>query len=110
MIKLSDKSETSLIKRVRQIAAEIDSDFVGEYKEMSLDSFAFRLKQLAINYNCYINSWLSGNGDAVAEAYCAEDYEEEDEDTWELLSSSQEPIAICMAFKWLSDKQYFKES
>jgi hypothetical protein len=107
-MKLDEKTEAKLIKRVRQIVAELDKEFIGEYKEMPLDTLAFRLKVVASNYNCYIHSWISGSGDAVAEVYNATDYIEEDENTWELCSSRFEPTAICIAFKWLADKQYFK--
>jgi hypothetical protein len=107
-VKLDEKTEARLIKRVRQIATEIDSEFIGEYKEMPLDTLAFRLKVVAGDYNCYIHSWISDSGDAVAEVYNASDYIEEDENTWELCTSQYEPAAICIAFKWLADRQYLR--
>ncbi len=106
------KKETipGLVKRVRQIAQEVDKDYVGEYSVMRLDTLAFRLKILASDYNCYINSWVSsdmvGRG-GVAECYNTADYIEDKEDTWELITTESEPIAIVAAFKWLADRGYF---
>ncbi len=99
-----------LIKRVRQIANEIDADFIDEYNDMSLDGLAFRLKIIASSYNCFINSWVTRDWEStqgVAECYCTVDYQEENEDTWELFAKDSEPLAIIFAFKWLADRGYF---
>ncbi len=99
-----------LVKRVRQIAQEVDKDYVGEYDLMRLDSLAFRLKLIASDYHCYINSWVSVDAigrSGAAECYNSLYYIEDEEDTWEIISSESEPIAIIAAFKWLADRGYF---
>ena len=109
---LAPENIQAITKRVRQIANEIDSEYINEYSDMSLEVLAFRLKLLAYNFNCYIQSWISGAPEdvnkGVVECYNAEDYNEENEDTWELITAPTEPEAIIVAFKWLADKQYFK--
>lgn len=57
---------------------------------------------MAYNYNCYIQSWVAGAPEdvnkGIAECYCASDYKEEDEDTWELVTAPTEPEAVIIAF------------
>jgi len=110
-MKIAEKEISGLIKRVRQIAQEVDIDYKGEYSVMRLDTLAFRLKILASEYNCYINSWItvdSSDRSGIAECYRANNYVEEEEDTWELIAHESEPIAVVGAFKWLADRGYFK--
>jgi hypothetical protein len=110
MIGLSERNERRLIQRVRQIVTEFDIESIEDYKEMPLDTLAFRLKEIAIQNKCSIKSWLLEGGDAIAKTYNNRLYEKEDEDTWELCSSGYEPIAICVAFKWLVDKHYIEKN
>ncbi len=103
------EEQLRLIKRVRQIAMELDSEFVNDYMDQSLDVLAFRLKSIAIHYNCYIQSWTGADCEGVhgfTECYNAADYIEEEDDTWELISSDNEPLAVVTAFKWLADRGY----
>jgi len=103
------ENTSPVIKRVRQIADEIDAGYIDEYKEMPVEVLAFRLKLLASEHNCYIKSWVYQDKElpGIAECYCAADYEEEDEDTWELFTQETEAEAIIASFKWLADRGYF---
>ncbi len=113
IIKEDDPAIAGIIKRVRQIAQEIDVDYIGEYDVMRLDTLAFRLKLLAINYSCYmqtettIESMETLDTIGVVECGTTLEYNEEDEETWEKVQAWSEPIAIIVAFKWLADRGYF---
>jgi hypothetical protein len=75
----------------------------------NLDTLAFRLKALVSPYNCFISSWVNTDCEGThccAECYNAEDYIEDEDDTWDLIIDESEPMAVIIAFKWLADRGY----
>lgn len=110
MILTKEVNFLGLVKRVRQIANELDDLYDEDYDSMSLDTLAFRLKIVAAEYNCFINSWAGMNCDgrtSGVECYFAPEYDEENDATWELILGVDEPTGIITAFKWLADRGYF---
>ncbi len=106
---INEEIYAPLIKRCIQIADFIQAKYSKEeLLDLSLDELALRFKLIAIEFNCYIRSWVDAN-EALAEAYNAEEYSEEDDTTWGLIAAKYEAYSIIGAFKWLSDKGYFTE-
>jgi len=90
--------------RVLQIAGEVSDIEVSRAEPNEIT--AGKLKLIAIKYNCYMNSWVTFY-ECVAQVYEASVYNEDIDDTWELISGKTEAEAIIIGFKWLADKGYF---
>jgi len=102
---LADRIE----KRVRQVAIEVSSvATISTIEGTSKQKLSFILKQIAIDYNCYIKSWVTF-GEAHAECYNAKSYNEDNDNTYGLISAVTEENAIIAAFMWLSDRQNFNK-
>ena len=98
---------TRMEKRVRQIAQEVCSmEFANSLPNMDRIELAFTLKRIAIEYNCYIRSWLTID-DADAECYNIDIYNDEDDTTYGLVAAPTEPGAVIVSFLWLSDRGNF---
>jgi len=94
-------------KRVRQVAREVCTlEDPPNFMECSRLILAMYLKRIAIEYNCYIQSWVTID-DACSECYNAATRNEEDDTTYGLIAAPTEPGAVIVAFMWLSDKQNF---
>jgi len=101
-----------LKKRVLQIADEVsyehseENPLIQVLKDDSDEVIASKLKLIAIRFNCYINSWVTFY-EGAAEVYEASVYDEDIDETWELISGKTEAEAVIIGFKWLADKGYF---
>ena len=93
-------------KRVRQILGEIGKKEPGYYDIITTHTLSVECKAIAIKYNCYIQSWMTID-DGAAECYNANTRDDEDPETYGLISAPTETQAIIVAFMWLSDRQNF---
>ena len=101
-----------LKKRVLQIADEVSYEYSEDHPliQISQDDpdeiIATKLKLIAVRFNCSIISWVNFY-EGAAEVYEASVYDEDLDDTWELIPGKTEAQAVIIGFKWLADKGYF---
>lgn len=98
-------------KRVRQILPEIAKEVgvkgsPGYYKNCDWATLAMECKKVAIEYNCYILSWVTPD-EGCCEAYNAGTRDEENADSYLLGSAETEYEAVFLGFLWLADRQNF---